>query len=265
MLLELIWSYSKRPSMGQRNSLILACWARNESCGSLPTAYPGIQKNMWHFISFNNASRMEKFNIGRAPLHVDSSTGYWNSIAISNELVSRMSSELRWLKFSGPKLACPQREVVWDFCLRVMKRRCGCFILLISHFSSLSEISPRTCSTLDHISPLFPSFRDEIRDSERKLDQKIMMDAFYQQLHHELVSTGTLGTQIRLRGVAAQGASAWGQIIPSSTKDTIFSNAAFSDVVGLRLEVSFFAEGNARSFCGQAMDEYDHHILGYLR
>ena len=118
---------------------------------------------------------------------------------------------------------------------------------------------------IEHISPLFPSFRDEIRDSERKLDQNIMMDAFYQQLHHELVSTGTLGTQIRLRGVAAQGASAWVQIIPSSTKDTIFSNAAFSDVVGLRLGVSFFAEGVACSFYGQAMDEYDHHILGYLR
>ena len=167
-------------------------------------------------------------------------------------LSTRYEKEMRVLHLADLSFLVSRRQV-----LEYVRR------LLPWYDARMSQHDERTC--IEHISPFFPSFRDEIRDSERKLDQKTMMDAFYQQLHHELVSTGTLGTQIRLRGVAAQGASAWVQTIPSSTKDTIFSNAAFSDVVGLRLGVSFFAEGVACSFCGQAMDEYGHHILGCLR
>ena len=71
--------------------------------------------------------------------------------------------------------------------------------------------------------------------------------------------------QIRLRGITIQGTSIYIQNVPSSTRDTIFSNAAFSDVVGLRLGFSLFGEGVSCSVSGQAMDEHGHHILGYLR
>ena len=41
----------------------------------------------------------------------------------------------------------------------------------------MSQHDEYTC--IENISPFFPSFRDEIRDSERKLDQKEDYDGYF--------------------------------------------------------------------------------------
>ena len=70
--------------------------------------------------------------------------------------------------------------------------------------------------------------------------------------------------QARLTAYSAPSADAWLRATPSHNQDTLLSNAAFRDVLSMRLGVKIFDDGMARSFCQQNLDRHGHHCMGCM-
>ena len=120
-------------------------------------------------------------------------------------------------------------------------------------------------SAVQHLTAFLPIGQDEINHPEHALDQSQILDRMYNSVFQTLFDGSTLSVQVLLRSVAAPGANAWLHHAPSPTRDLLYSNAAFVDVVSLRLGISLFDEGDVCPYCSHALDPYGHHILGCIR
>ena len=67
--------------------------------------------------------------------------------------------------------------------------------------------------------------------------------------------------QMRLRIFAASGADGWLRARPALAQDLLFTNAAFRDIVSMRLGVPYFEPGEVCSFCHQNLDALGHHVF----
>ena len=87
----------------------------------------------------------------------------------------------------------------------------------------------------------------------------------YETVHQDLLQGSCVAHQARLRAVAAPGAGAWLYATPSPTRDLVFSDIAFSDIVSIRLGVPIFGEDLGCVYCYQSLDRLGHHIMGSMR
>ena len=92
-----------------------------------------------------------------------------------------------------------------------------------------------------------------------------MLQNLHEAIFQDLLQSSTVAQQARLRAVAAPGAGAWLQVAPSPTRDLLFSDVAFSDVVSMRLGVPIFQGDEGCTYCGQALDPCGHHVMSCMR
>ena len=119
-------------------------------------------------------------------------------------------------------------------------------------------------SAIQPLTAFLPIGQDEINHPEHTLDQFQILDRIYNSVFQTLFDGSILSVQVLLRSVAAPGANAWLHHVPSPTRDLLYSNAAFVDVVSLQLGMSLFDEGDVCPYCNHALDPYGHHILGFI-
>ena len=91
-----------------------------------------------------------------------------------------------------------------------------------------------------------------------------MLQSLYEAVLKDLFQSSTATGQVRLQAIAASGSSAWLAAAPSPTKDLLFPNTAFVDVLNMRLGREIFGLGKACNFCAETLDAYGHHIMGCM-
>ena len=90
------------------------------------------------------------------------------------------------------------------------------------------------------------------------------MDRIYNSIFQILFDGSILSIQVfgqLLRG----GANAWVHHTPSPILDLMYSNAAFGDIISLRLGIPLFDEGGICPYYSHVLDPYGLHILGCIR
>ena len=92
-----------------------------------------------------------------------------------------------------------------------------------------------------------------------------MLQSLYEAVLKDLFQSNTATGQVRLRAFAASGSGVWIIAAPSPTKDLLFPNTAFIDVLNMRLGVEIFGLGKACNFCAEVLDACEYHVLGCIR
>ena len=134
---------------------------------------------------------------------------------------------------------------------------------LVSGYEALAGIFEH--DAVQHLSFFYPTHGASLSKPSAPLDQASMLQNLHEAIFQDLLQSSTVAQQARLRAVAAPGAGAWLQVAPSPTRDLLFSDIAFSDVVSMRLGVPIFQGDEGCTYCGQALDPCGHHIMSCMR
>ena len=116
-----------------------------------------------------------------------------------------------------------------------------------------------------HLSGFFPTDQENFYNPSQSIDQPAKLQQLYETVHQDLLQGSCVAHQARLRAVATPGAGAWLYATPSPTRDLVFSDIAFSDIVSIRLGVPIFGEDLGCVYCYQSLDRLGHHIMGSMR
>ena len=116
-----------------------------------------------------------------------------------------------------------------------------------------------------HLSGFFPTDQEDFYNPSQPIDQPAKLQQLYETVHQDLLQGSCVAHQARLRSVAAPGAGAWLYTTPSPTRDLVFSDIAFSDIVSMRLGVPIFGEGLGCVYGHQSLDHLGHHVMDCMR
>ena len=91
-----------------------------------------------------------------------------------------------------------------------------------------------------HLRGFFPTDQEDFYNPSQPIDQPAKLQQLYETVHQDLLQGSCVAHQARLRAVAAPGAGAWLYATPSPTRDLVFSDIAFSEIVSIAIGSTYF-------------------------
>jgi hypothetical protein len=173
-------------------------------------------------------------------------------------------------KYGRIGLLAPRTEIglevvsLADLGFLVSHRRCASHIqeLLPGIWSSTSHACEEPA--IQHLAACLPVLAPSFRDPQSQIAHRDVLGRIHQQVYSGLMNQHDLSGRARLTAYSAPLADAWLKTPPSWSQDTFLSNAAFHDILSMRLGVKVFDDGLACSFCQQNLDSQGHHCMGCM-
>ena len=114
---------------------------------------------------------------------------------------------------------------------------------------------------VQRLETLFPQWRDDMRDPDSRLKQKEMFAVAIESSRAMLEGALSDAQRRVLLAFSAPWAEGWVRVSPNHAFDTCLSNAAFIDIVSMRLGKAVFQVEMDCPRCPQSQDVFGHHTL----
>ena len=173
-------------------------------------------------------------------------------------------------KFGGLGIIAPRTEIGLDIVSLADIAFLAAHRRAVPHVQKLVPMIPeqilRACEgpSVQHLGACLPQFAPLFRDPAAFVNHRDVLEHLHHKVFGGLMQQTDLCGQARLTAYSAPSADAWLRATPSHNQDTLLSNAAFRDVLSMRLGVKIFDDGMACSFCQQNLDRYGHHCMGCM-